>query len=201
MNSPRYTLAAAVSPQLIKVIISFFFQWLRHVHLLTQQTASVESCPSTKSTSSSSSNNHKQALFTRYPLFASPIPEFTSIDDSRASYDNIFKYCLKSSLENDSVYAKFDFRHLSLPITADEQKFEERCANYDNLSYLVADGKASRRDRSVVNKIASCKDYFAATTGFVAQENGQGKSIDVYGMSAHALNRSRTETKRNSVFF
>ena len=157
----------------------------------------MENSLSTKLTSSSSSSNHhKQALFTRYPLFASPIPEFSSVDASRASYDNIFKYCLKSSLENenDGVYAKFDFRPLSLP-NADEQQFEERCANYDNLSYLVADGKASRRDRRAVGKIASCKDYFAATTGFLAQENGEGKSIDVYGMT-HA--RTDVDEKPNA---
>jgi hypothetical protein len=62
---------------------------------------------------------------------------------------------------------KFDFRHGNS--NSDEQ-FEQRCANYDNLSYLVME-KILPKKR--IGKIASCKDYFAATTGFVFEENGQ----------------------------
>ena len=104
-----------------------------------------------------------------------------SLDHNRASYDNIVNYCLNPSNGRDATYAKFDFqqRHLSLP-NADEQ-FEQRCANYDNLSYLVVDGVASKKafhkDRKSVGKIASCKEYFAATTGLNLRETRARKSI------------------------
>ncbi len=66
---------------------------------------------------------------------------------------------------------KFDFRHGNS--NSDEQ-FEQRCANYDNLSYLVMEKISPKKcSRKGIGKIASCKDYFAATTGFVFEENGQ----------------------------
>jgi hypothetical protein len=56
----------------------------------------------------------------------------------------------------------------------EEQQFEQRCANYDNLSYLVIEKPCSKKfSNKQIGKIASCKDYFAATTGFIFHENGQ----------------------------
>jgi hypothetical protein len=120
-----------------------------------------------ESNKTSSSSNNKNSLLNKFPLFASPIPELSPKDMNRASYDNIFNYCLNPINDSNSIYAKFDFHR------PDEQ-FEQRCANYDNLSYLIIDGISSKKfSNKGIGKIASCKDYFAATTGFVYHENGQ----------------------------
>jgi len=90
----------------------------------------------------------------------------TSYDDNRASYDNILNYCLNPINESNSIYEKFNFNT--------KEQFEQRCANYDNLSYLVIEKIPSRKfSNKGIGKIASCKDYFAATTGFSFNENGQ----------------------------
>jgi hypothetical protein len=117
-------------------------------------------------TSSSSSSNKIS-----FPLFASPIPELTSCDDNRASYDNILNYCLNPSNESNTIYEKFNFNQKNF---TSEEQFERRCANYDNLSYLVIDKISPKKfSNKGIGKIASCKDYFAATTGFSFNENGQ----------------------------
>ncbi|CAF0858688.1 unnamed protein product, partial [Adineta steineri] len=129
-----------------------------------------------KTSSSSKDNNHK------FPLFFSPISELTSYDINRASYDNILNYCLNPMNESNSIYAKFNFHQRNNSSNKDKQ-FEQRCANYDNLSYLVIDGPSSSSSKKFLNrkigKIASCKDYFAATTGFSFNENGQHISTSI----------------------
>ena len=103
----------------------------------------------------------------------------TSSDHSRASYDNLLNYSPSSSNGNDSIYAKFDFNVRQTSLSNPDQHFVERCANYDNLSYLIPDGisskKALLKDRKIGERVASCKDYFAATTGFIFHSNEQGK--------------------------
>ncbi|CAF0793229.1 unnamed protein product [Adineta ricciae] len=122
----------------------------------------------TNQTSSSKQNNYK------FPLFVSPSSELSSANSSRASYDNILNYCLNPANESNSIYAKFSFQQRDSKPKTDEKQFEQRCANYDNLSYLVIDGITSKKFlHRGIGKISSCKDYFAATTGFIFNENGQ----------------------------
>ncbi len=105
-------------------------------------------------------SSSKYSLLNKFPLFASPIPELPSY----ASYDNILNYCLN---DTNSIYTKFNFPH-------QDEQYDQRCANYDNLSYLIIDGISSKKiSNKGIGKIASCKDYFAATTGFIYKENGQ----------------------------
>jgi hypothetical protein len=158
MNSlpNRYTLANSPStPYVVKVIIFLSTKKLIFYIFYSSQQTSSNDFETTK-TSSSSHN--------KFPL---PISELPSYDNNRASYDNILNYCLNPSNESNSIYAKFNF-------TNQEKQFEQRCANYDNLSYLVIDGISSKKlSKREIGKIASCKDYFAATTGFRFNENGQ----------------------------
>jgi hypothetical protein len=56
---------------------------------------------------------------------------------SYSSYDNILNYCLNPKIDPNFT----------------ENQFENRCANYDNLSYLT-------KPISKYGKISSCKDYF-----------------------------------------
>jgi hypothetical protein len=126
---------------------------------------------------SSNSDKTKISLLNKFPLFASPIPELPSYDDNRASYDNILNYCLNQSNDSNSIYAKFNFHPRLKSLSNQEEQFEQRCANYDNLSYLVIDGISSKssvnKEKKRLGKIASCKDYFAATTGRIFNENEQ----------------------------
>ncbi|CAF4038256.1 unnamed protein product [Rotaria sp. Silwood2] len=121
-----------------------------------------------------SSSHNKISLFNKFPLLSLPISELTSYDDNRALYDNILNYCLNPLNESNSIYSKFDFHHRSLNLSNQEEQFEQRCANYDNLSYLVIDGISSKNfsNRGKIN-IASCKDYFDATNRFILNENEQ----------------------------
>ena len=65
---------------------------------------------------------------------------------------------------------KFDFRHGKIHC---EKPFEQRCANYDNLSYLIMEKISSKKE---VKKISSCKDYFAASTRtFSFRQNEQSE--------------------------
>ncbi|CAF4497339.1 unnamed protein product [Rotaria socialis] len=109
----------------------------------------------TNKTNSSSSN--KISLFNKFPLFGVPITQSSHDDNNRAMYDNILHYCLNPLNDSNSIYAKFDFRHRSLTLRNQEEQFEKRCANYDNLSYLVIDGISSKKNSNRGNgKIASC---------------------------------------------
>ncbi|CAF0878138.1 unnamed protein product [Rotaria sp. Silwood1] len=125
-----------------------------------------------------SSSYNKISLLNKFPLFALPISELTSYDNNRALYDNILNYCLNPLNESNSIYAKFDFHHRSLNLSSQEEQFERRCANYDNLSYLFIDGISSKKTlyRGKRN-IASCKDYYAATNRFTFHEDEQHISI------------------------
>jgi len=165
MNSlpNRYTLANSPStPYVVKVIRFLSTQKLIFYIFYSEQQTSSNDFETTK-TSSSSPN--------KFPLYALPISELTSYDNNRASYDNILNYCLNPSNESNSIYAKFNFHS---GYTNQEKQFEQRCANYDNLSYLVIDGISSKKlSKREIGKIASCKEYFAATTGFRFNENGQ----------------------------
>ncbi|CAF0897341.1 unnamed protein product [Rotaria sordida] len=90
-----------------------------------------------QSNKTNNSSYNKISLFNKFPLFALPISELTSYNDNRALYDNILNYCLNPSNESNSIYAKFDFHRRSLNFSNPEEQFEQRCANYDNLSYLI----------------------------------------------------------------
>lgn len=125
----------------------------------------------------SSSDSNKISLLDKFPLFGLTMPELSSNDNNnnnRALYDNVLHYCLNPPNDSNSIYAKFDFRHRSLNLKNQDEQFEKRCANYDNLSYLVVDGLSLKRSSNRGNpKIASCKDYFAATNRFIFNENRQ----------------------------
>jgi len=63
----------------------------------------------------------------------------------------------------NEIYTKFDFH---------STKFnEERYANYDNLSYLIADNISARYK---TRQIASCKDYFATKIGLLCKSLSMG---------------------------
>ncbi|CAF3840136.1 unnamed protein product [Rotaria sordida] len=131
-----------------------------------------------QSNKTNNSSYNKISLFNKFPLFALPISELTSYNDNRALYDNILNYCLNPSNESNSIYAKFDFHRRSLNFSNPEEQFEQRCANYDNLSYLVIDGISSKKISNRGKKnIASCKDYFTASNRFIFNENEQHVSI------------------------
>lgn len=174
MNSlpNRYTLAnSQPTPYVVKVNNSFLS--IESQFLSFEQQISSDDF-NMNQTSSSKQNNYK------FPLFVSPSSELSSANSSRASYDNILNYCLNPANESNSIYAKFSFQQRDSKPKVDEKQFEQRCANYDNLSYLVIDGLTSKKFlHRGIGKISSCKDYFAATTGFVFNENGQRE----YGLS------------------
>lgn len=104
----------------------------------------------------------------KFPLFALPISELSSPSTNRELYDNVLNYCLNPLDESNLIYAKFDFHNRSINLKNQDEQFEQRCSNYDNLSYLVIDGISSKTlsNRGIGN-IASCKDYFAATNRFI----------------------------------
>ncbi|CAF3776005.1 unnamed protein product [Rotaria magnacalcarata] len=126
-----------------------------------------------------------------------PITQSSHDDNNRAMYDNILHYCLNPLNDSNSIYAKFHFRHRSLTLRNQEEQFEKRCANYDNLSYLVIDGISSKKNSNRGNgKIASCKDYFAATNRFIFNKNEQRLSIQSLGSTAPVI-VTRTSSQSN----
>ena len=183
MNSSpkRYTLANSQPTSHVIKVSKFFFLLLHFSFLsifffllfnkLKKQQISSDNLELNKTNSSS---QNTAFLFKKFPLFASPISELVSYNDNHVLYDNVLNYCRNSSNEENSIYAKFDFRHRYLSLPYHDKQFEQRCANYDNLSYLIIDRVSSRKlaNRGIRN-IASCKDYFAATNRFISNENEQ----------------------------
>ncbi|CAM2713528.1 unnamed protein product [Rotaria socialis] len=163
-TSNRYTLASShPAPYVVKVNNIFYFilnnnffnSLLFPLYLTKKKEETSTDDLETNKTNSSSSN--KISLFNKFPLFGVPITQSSHDDNNRAMYDNILHYCLNPLNDSNSIYAKFDFRHRSLTLRNQEEQFEKRCANYDNLSYLVIDGISSKKNSNRGNgKIASC---------------------------------------------
>ncbi|CAF4150849.1 unnamed protein product, partial [Didymodactylos carnosus] len=104
------------------------------------------------SSSNSSSSIGKMNLLKKFPLLNTPIPEFAILNRARTSsssnnnraYDNILNYSL---FDIDGVYSRFNFprKQHTLPCN-NKTQFHMKCANYDNLSYLVVDSTKNLRN-------------------------------------------------------
>ena len=139
MNSPptRYTLASSSTPTYVLQVNKHpFGNQTKSFSLSSQSDSSSNYVSDSPKSSRSTGLNHSSSS-----RLATSIYSVAVEPNNRASYDNILNYC---SNESHSLYMKFDFRHGKIHC---ENAFEQRCANYDNLSYLIKEKISSSSKR------------------------------------------------------